>query len=192
MKRIIILALAAVICVSATQAAADVATVQSVKVFEAVGGPPNFNVGKKVGGAKATVYRNDNGLGIIIKTKKLSEGAFTAWLFECVGGTAENCDRGSPPNAPIFCSADTAKSNGKVHISCGVSEVMPGTPGLTDSRNPFVVLFLDHGPIDPEMIDLQLSIPMPPPTVPVQTVKVEAGGVPVDNDDDDDSDSDSD
>ena len=172
MKRTIILALAAVISISATQAAADVATVQSVKVFEAVGGPPNFNVGKKVGGAKAIVYRNDDGIAVIIDTKKLSKGVFTAWLFECSGESTELC----APHPPIFCSSDTAEKGkkGKVHLACGMTATgTPGT-GFSNSRSPFVVFILDHGPIDPETIHLQLSVPMPPPTVPVQTVKVDA------------------
>ena len=167
MKRAIFLALAAIFIVSAAEADT---TIQTVPVFEAEGGPPGFAVGSLVGGASATVYRNDDGIGVIIETKKLSEGVFTAWLFECSGMTTDLCAPFFPPN---FCSSDTAGDNGKVHLACGLTAT--GTPGTgsSDSRSPFVVFILDHGPIDPDMIHLQLTIPMPPPTVPVQTVKVE-------------------
>lgn len=172
MKRTMVLALAAIFIVSAAEVAADAATIQTVQVFKAMGGPPtDFDVGKKVGGASATVYRNDDGVGVIIKTKKLSEGAFTAWLFECSGGTLVPCDPFLPPS---FCSGDTAGPNGKADLVCGLTDDGIAGMGTPDSGAPFVVLILDHGPIDPEMIHLQLSIPMPPPTVPVQTVKVDA------------------
>ena len=168
MKRTIFLALAAVLIVSAAEADT---TIQTVPVFEAEGGPPGFAVGSRVGGASATVYRNDDGIGVIIETKKLSEGVFTAWLFECSGMSTDSC---APFLPPSFCSSDTAGDNKKVHLACGISDTgTPGT-GFSDSRNPFVVFILDHGPIDPDMIHLQLSVPMPPPTVPIQTVKVEA------------------
>ena len=187
MTRTIVLALAAVFVVTAAEAA----TIQKARVFEFQSGPPGFAVGNKVGGAHATVYRNDGGVAVILKTKKLSEGASTTWLFECVGGsTTEHCLH----NGPLFCSADTVGDNGKMHLACGISQ---GDPGLMSPLNPFVLLILHHGAIDPEMIHLQLSVPMPPPTVPVQTIKVEAGGTPVeeqvaDNDDDDDDDDDDD
>ncbi len=171
MKKTIVLALAAFFIVSAAEAET---TIQKVRVFKAEGGPPaNFPVGKKVGGASATVYRNDDGIGIIIDTKKLSKGVFTAWLFECTGMSTDAC---APHFPPTFCSSDTAEKGkkGKVHLACGVTATkMPGM-GFSDSQSPFVVLILDHGPIDPETIHLQLTIPMPPPTVPVQTVKVDA------------------
>ncbi|VUX56383.1 exported protein of unknown function [uncultured Woeseiaceae bacterium] len=182
MKKTIVLALAAFFIISAAEAET---TIQKVKVFEAEGGPPaNFPVGKKVGGASATVYRNTDGIGVIIDTKKLSKGVFTAWLFECSGTSTELC----APHPPIFCSSDTAGKKGKgsgkgsgkgkgkekVHLACGMTATgMPGT-GLSDSRSPFVVLILDHGTIDPDTIHLQLTMPMPFPTVPVQTVKVDA------------------
>ena len=172
MKRSIGLILAAVLVVSAEAALADPATVQTVPVFEALGGPPSdFAVGKQVGGASATVYRNDDGVGVIIETKKLSAGAFTAWLFECAGGTVVPCVPFLPPS---FCSGDTAGPNGKADLVCGLTDDNIAGMGTPDSRAPFVVLILDHGPIDPEEIHLQLSVPMPPPTVPVQTVKVDA------------------
>ncbi len=171
MKKTIVLALAAFFIVSAAEAET---TIQKVRVFKAEGGPPaNFPVGKKVGGAKATVYRNDDGIGVIIDTKKLSKGVFTAWLFECSGMSTDPC---APFLPPIFCSSDTAEKGkkGKVHLACGMTATgTPGT-GLSDSRSPFVVLILDHGTIDPDTIHLQLTMPMPPPTVPVQTVKVDA------------------
>ncbi len=176
MKKTIVLALAAFFIVSAAEAET---TIQKVRVFKAEGGPPaNFPVGKKVGGASATVYRNDDGIGVIIDTKKLSKGVFTAWLFECSGASTELC----APHPPIFCSSDTAgkgkgKGKGKkgeVHLACGMTATgTPGT-GLSDSRSPFVVLILDHGTIDPDTIHLQLTIPMMFPTVPVQTFKVDA------------------
>ena len=175
MKKTIVLALAAFFIVSAAEAET---TIQKVRVFKAEGGPPaNFPVGKKVGGAKATVYRNDDGIGVIIDTKKLSKGVFTAWLFECTGASTDAC---APYTPPTFCSSDTAGKGkkgkkGNVHLACGISETgMPGT-GFFDSRSPFVVFILDHGPIDPEIIHKQLSVPSAPSTtVPVQTVKVDA------------------
>ena len=177
MKRSIGLILAAVLVVSAEAALADPATVQTVPVFEALGGPPSdFAVGKQVGGASATVYRNDDGVGVIIETKKLSEGAFTAWIFECSGGTLVPCEPFTGPGiGPSFCSGDTAGPNGKADLVCGLTDDNIAGMGTPDSRAPFVVFILDHGPIDPEEIHLQLSVPMPPPTtVPVQTVKVDA------------------
>ncbi len=169
MKKTIVLALAAFFIVSAAEAET---TIQKVRVFKAEGGPPaNFPVGKKVGGASATVYRNDDGIGVIIDTKKLSKGVFTAWLFECSGLSTDSC---APFFPPSFCSSDTAGKNGKLQFACGVTATgTPGT-GLSSSRSPFVVLILDHGTIDPDTIHLQLTMPMPPPTVPVQTVKVDA------------------
>ena len=171
MKRIIVLALAALIVVPAAEADTET-TIQRVPVFKADGGPPNFNVGRRVRGASATVYRNDDGIGVIISTKKLSRGAFTAWLFECSGTHTDPC---APFLPPSFCSADTVGRNGKMHLACGITAT--GTPGngFSNSRNPFVVLILDHGRIDPDLIHRQLSNPMsPPPATPVQTVKVKA------------------
>ncbi len=169
MKKTIVLALAAFFIVSAAEAET---TIQKVRVFKAEGGPPaNFPVGKKVGGAKATVYRNDDGIGVIINTKKLSKGVFTAWLFECSGMSTDPC---APFLPPSFCSSDTAGKNGKLQFACGVTATGMPALGFSDSQSPFVVFILDHGPIDPEIIHLQLTIPMPPPTVPVQTVKVDA------------------
>ena len=167
MKIIPLVAVAAVLVVSAAEADT---TIQTARVFEAEGGPPNFLVGDHVHGAKATVYRNDDGIGVIIKTEELNEGVFTAWLFECSGESTDPCDAFLPPS---FCSSDTVRHNGRMHLACGLTAT--GTPGMgySDSRSPFVVLILDHGPIDPDTIHLQLTIPMPPPTVPVQTVKVE-------------------
>ena len=163
MKRTISLALATVLVVSAGVASAD-ATIQSVSVFEAMGGPPtDFAVGKEVRGVSATVYRNDDGVGIVIETKKLSAGTFTAWVFECTNGTLVPCTPIMGP--PSFCSGDTAGPNAKGELVCGLAD-----DGL--ARAPFVVLILDHGPIDPELIHLQLSIP--PGGVPAQTVKVDA------------------
>ncbi len=169
MKKTIVLALAAFFIVSAAEAET---TIQKARIFKAEGGPPaNFPVGREVSGAKATVYRNKDGIGVIIKTRKLSKGVFTAWLFECSGASTELC---APHLPPIFCSSDRARRNGELQIACGMTATgTPGT-GFSDSRSPFVVLILDHGEIDPETIHLQLTIPMPPPTVPVQTVKVDA------------------
>ena len=77
MTRTIVLALAAVFVVTAAEAA----TIQTARVFEAQGGPPTgFAVGKEVRGACATVYRNDGGVAVIMKTKKLSEGAVKSHL----------------------------------------------------------------------------------------------------------------
>jgi hypothetical protein len=168
-KKIISLALATVLVVSATVVSADAPTVQSVPVFEAMGGPPtDFAVGKKVGGASATVYRNDDGVGIVIETKKISAGTFTAWVFECSGGTLVPCDPFLPPS---FCSGDTAGPNAKAELVCGLPDDDIAGMGAPDSRAPFVVFILDHGPIDPDLIHLQLSIA--PGGVPAQTVKVD-------------------
>ena len=118
-------------------------------------------------GASATVYRNDEGVGIIIETKKLSEGAFTAWVFDCASGTLDPCNPVTPPS---FCSGDTVGPNGKAELVCGLTDDdMAG--GAPDSRAPLVLFILDHGPIDPANIHTQLSIP---PGTPVQTAKVDA------------------
>ena len=172
MKQTICLALSAILVVSVEEASADAPTVQTVPIFEAMGGPPtDFAVGNEVGGASATVYRNDDGVGIVIETNKLSVGAFTAWVFECTGGTVVPCDPFFPPS---FCSGDTAGPNGKADLVCGLTDDDIAGMGTPDSRAPFVVLILDHGPIDPVLIHRQLSVPMPPPpAAPVQTVKVD-------------------
>ena len=170
MKRTIGLALAAVLAVSAEDASADPPTVQTLPVFEAMGGP-NSAVGKRVGGASATVYRNDLGVGIIIETKKLSEGAFTAWLFECMGGTLDPCDPYTPPS---FCSGDTVGPNGKAELVCGLADDGMPMMGTPPPRAPFVVIILDHGTIDPAEIHRQLSTTPPPAAMPVQTVRVDA------------------
>ena len=83
--------------------------------------------------------------------------------------STDPCDPFFPPS---FCSGDTAGPNGKADLVCGLTDDGVAGMGTPDSRAPFVVLILDHGPIDAEFIHLQLSIP--PGGVPAQTVKVDA------------------
>ena len=191
MKTIIVLALAGLFAVSV--AGADTTT-RTVPVFEATGGPfstPPFPVGSKVDGASATIIRNEGGVAVIIETEDLPEGgAYTAWWFECLPPTTtEDC---IPALPPPFGSSDTTGDDDEVHLAFGISEGF----GISDSASPFVVLILDHGRVDPELIDEQLSKPGLPMTpgagTPTQVVKFDLGGGDDDDDDDSDSDSDSD
>ena len=62
MKRAIGQALAAVLLVSAAEVSADAPTVQTLPIFEAMGGPPtDFAIGKQVG-AGTTVLTSPDGL----------------------------------------------------------------------------------------------------------------------------------
>lgn len=161
MKRTVLLALTAVF----VPVAADAATIQTSPVFVALGGPPaDFPVGEEVPGAEATLIRNKDGVAFIIRTGDLPEGALTAWLFDFPCDNIADC---SPSGPPIFGTSDTVGQDGKAHLAFGISEA----DGVVDAEaDTFVVLILDHGPVDPKLIHLHLSTVLD--GMPVQTVIV--------------------
>jgi hypothetical protein len=162
MKRAVLLALTAVFVAVAVEAA----TIQTSPVFVALGGPhAGFPVGDAVPGAQATLIRNEDGVAFIIRTRNLPEGAVTAWLFDFPCDNIANCASIGPPS---FGTSDTVGQNGKAHLAFGISE----GDGVVDAEaDTFVVLILDHGPVDPELIHLHLSTVLE--GHPVQTVIVE-------------------
>ena len=160
MKRAVLLALTAVFVAVAVEAA----TIQTSPVFVALGGPP-FPVGEAVAGAEATLIRNDDGVAFIIRTRGLPEGSITAWLFDF---PCENLGDCSPSGPPSFGTSDTVGPNGRAHLAFGISE----GDGVVDAEDDtFVVLILEHGPVDSELIHLHLSTVFQ--GTPVQTVIVE-------------------
>ena len=180
MKSSILLALATVFVASVAGAQT---TTRTVPVFEAAGTPKmGFPVGDRVDDARATMFRNDNGVAVHIQTEDLPEDSvFTVWLFECMDSIANGC---KPFFPPFFGSAAITGDDDEVSIAFGLS----GEVFNVGSQRPFVAFMLNHGAVDPKLIDGQLSNPGVPAgkVAPIQVAKFPPGGGSDDDDDDDD------
>ena len=144
----------------AVSPAAEAATTESCPVVFASGPPPEPE--GPVPGGRATLIRNEDGIGLSIDTRHLpGAGPVTVWMFFIQpDGSA---------NGPFFGSSDLVTRNGRAHFGIGVSE---SAGELVDAEHDGVhALILHHGSINPDLIHEQLTMPAGggPPN-PVQLV----------------------
>ena len=133
----------------AVSPAAEAATTESCPVVFASGPPPEPE--GPVPGGRATLIRNEDGIGLSINTRHLpGAGPVTVWMFFI------NAD-GTRVNGPIFGTSDLVTRNGRAHFGIGVSE---SADGLVDAETDRVhALVLHHGDVNPDLIHEQLTIP---------------------------------
>jgi hypothetical protein len=130
-----------------------------------------FDTIQKIPGAFSVLYRNDTGAAMRIDTRDLPSGTYTVWwiIWNDPGVcSAVPCGLGDlfkPGNDLGFATGGiVASANGKFTPAAGLTvgdlkNMLLGV-GLTDPHGAEIHLVVQwHGPIDPEVVHLQMQSP---------------------------------